>query len=226
MPESTTVVTALKFQGGIVLGSDSQATDTVAQVRWPVEKPFQVKTHPCVIGMSGSIGMIERVKADIFAGQWHSNMFRKRDLVRDAIDRSFVKIYKEIEVRNSSIHLWGLSAFYAEGSSHILEHETSRDCFFHNYFHAIGSGANTAYAIYRTLGGKDLTTLNEAKAVQATLRILRTCIDVEPAGVSEPITLWVIAETGPKKLSDDQLEAEIQYVDEWELRERQAFFNS
>lgn len=119
--------------------------------------------------------------------------------------------------------LWGLSVFWAEGSSHILEHETSRDCCFHEYFHAVGSGSNTAYAIFRTLGGRKLIDINEQRSIQATLRILRTCIAVEPAGVSEPFHLWIVTAQGARKLPDDQIHAELQYVDAWEERERQAF---
>lgn len=226
MPASTTVITALKFQGGVILGSDSQATDTVAGVKWTVEKPVQVKSHPCVISMSGSVGMATRVKDSILNGQWHPNMFRKRDLVRDAIDRGFKETYKEIADRNRAIPLWGLSVFWAEGSAHILEHELSGDCSFHDYFHTIGSGSQTAYAIYRTLGGKTLAGLNKQKSIQVTLRILRTCIGVEPSGVGEPLVLWIIDETGARKLSEDQVQAELQYVDAWEERERQTFFSS
>ncbi|MBI4339706.1 MAG: hypothetical protein HY680_07100 [Chloroflexi bacterium] len=227
MPASTTVITALKFQGGVILGSDSQATDTVAEVRWTVEKAIQVKQYSLVISMSGSLGMANRVKDSIVNDEWHSNMFRKRDLVRDAIDRGFKKIYKEIADRNRpTIPLWGLSAFWAEGSPHILEHELSGDCSYHDYFHAIGSGSKTAYAIYRTLGGKNLAGLNQQKCIQVTLRILRTCIGVEPMGVGEPLVLWVVGEAGAKKLSDDQIQAELQSIDAWEERERRLFFTS
>jgi len=38
MSESTTIIAALKFEGGVVIAADSQASDPVAQVRWPVEK--------------------------------------------------------------------------------------------------------------------------------------------------------------------------------------------
>jgi 20S proteasome alpha/beta subunit len=226
MAETTTIITALKYEGGVILCSDSQATDRVAQVRWPVEKPIQVQTYPCVVGMSGSLGMIDQVKDDLLKERWHTNMFRKRDLVRDGIDRSFIKVYKAIEDRNRHIDLWGLSVYWAEGSAHILEHETSGDCCFHGFFHAIGSGSNTAYAIYRTLGGKRLVDVNEQKAIQVSLRILRTCIGVEPMGVSEPFSLWVVNGTGSRKLSEDQIQAELQYVDEWEESERQAFFSA
>jgi len=226
LPDSTTVITALKFQGGVILGADSQATDRVANVRWQVEKPVQVHSYPCVIGISGSMGMGSRVKDDILADSWHPNMFRRRDLVRDAIDRSFVRTYERIAERGGQIPLWGLSAFWAEGNPHILEHETSRDCCFHEYFHAVGSGSQTAYAIYRTLGGRRLVGLNEQKGIQATLRILRTCIGVEPAGVSEPVHMWVVTAQLARKLPDDQIQAELQYVDAWEERERQAFLSS
>ena len=214
------------FEGGAILAADSQASDREAQVRWEVEKPAQIGQFPCVVSISGSMGMADRVKADLLGRSWQATTFARPDRVRSLIDASYVKIYKAIEDRNRLIDLWGLAAFWAEGSVHILEHERSGDCCFHPSFHAIGSGAKTAYAIFRTLGGKDLVKLGEQKGVQVALRILRTCVGTEIAGVSDPFHMWLIRKDQALKLGDDRIQAELQYVDAWEARDRKAFFDA
>lgn len=221
-----TVIAALKFEGGVILAADSQATDDFGNVRWQVEKPFQVASFPCVVCLSGSMGMNDRVKKDVLARTWHSNTFDRRDRVRDAVDASFVNVYKVIEERNRPIPLWGLAAFWAEGAAHILEHEPTGDCSFHDHFQSIGSGAATARAIYRTLGGPLLAAIDEQKAILVVLRILRTCVSVEKMGVSDPFHVWLIKPTGAVRLTDDRVQAELQYVGAWEDRERRAFLNA
>lgn len=124
------------------------------------------------------------------------------------------------------IGLWGLSAFWCNSAPHILEHELSGVTTFHPSFHAIGSGSNTAYAIYRTLGGTKLSELDEHKATLAMIRILRTCIDIEVQGVSEPINFYMVNEKGAKPLNEDALNAQKQLVDEWEKEDRRRFFES
>lgn len=170
MPSFDTVIIALKFEGDAILGADSQASDTFQGVKWEVEKPFQVPGFPCVTAMSGSEGMNTRVKEDIVERQWHQHAFDKISRVRGTLDTSFKKVYEEIKSRNGHIPLMALSVFWAEDDARIMEHGISRDCCFHPYFHAIGSGGKTAYAIYRTLGGPELIGVNEEKAIQAAFR--------------------------------------------------------
>ena len=122
------------------------------------------------------------------------------------------------------LHL--VPSFWAEDDARILEHEISRDCCFHSHFHAIGSGAKTAYAIFRTLGGRELVGLREEKAILAALRILRTCVDVEVSGVSDPYHLWVVKNNEAFQISPDRIEAEMQYVDAWQRGDIDRFFQS
>jgi len=232
MSISTTVIAALKFEGGVVIAADSQASDTVAEVRWPVEKLDCLGAHPCVLGFSGSISKSQRARAALEAMKLHANMFNKRDLVRDAIDRCLSPIYEQIKQANDGVRrdiyltsLWGLLAYWAEGAPHILECGVNGDIEFLHYFHAIGSGAKTAYAIYRTLGGKRLSTLQEERrALPAILRILRTCVDVEVWGVSEPLSVWIVSQRKARKLSPDEIQPHLQWVDRWEEKERSVLF--
>jgi hypothetical protein len=231
MAESTTIIAALKFQGGVVIAADSQASDLAAQVRWPIEKLECVGDKPLVLGFSGSVGMAQRARRELEATTLHPNTFNKRHLVQNAMDRCFAPIYRKIKedihppVNIFEVCLWGLSVFWAENAPQILENEVSSDSSFHDYFHAIGSAANTAYAIYRTLGGTRLCTVAERWALPVMLRILRTCVRVELWGVSEPLFVWVVSGGKARKVSLDEIQTHLQTVGEWEERERSDFFN-
>jgi 20S proteasome alpha/beta subunit len=232
MGVSTTIIAALKFEGGVLIASDSQASDPVAKVKWAVEKLDQVKPWPLVIGFSGNTGMASRAREAIGKANIYRNMFDKPKRIRDLLDRCLDPIYDRIKEMNKyglkgmpwEVGLWGLAAFVCKGTPYILEYELSGDCTFHDYFHAIGSGSSTAYAIYRTLGGKDMVKLSEDKATLALLRIMRTCVDVEVWGVSDPFSLWTINSNGASKKSPDHINALAQVVDEWEAKDIENFF--
>lgn len=228
---STTVIAALKFEGGVVIAADSQASDIVAEVRWPVEKLDCIGSHPCVVGFSGSISNSQRARAALEAITLHPNMFDKRDRIRDTIARCLSPIYQQIKQANDGVRrdiyltsLWGLLVYWAEGAPQILECGINGDIEFHEYFHAIGSGAKTAYAIHRTLGGKRLCTLDERRALPVLLRILRTCVDVEVWGISEPLSVWIVSQGKARKLSEDEIQPHLQWVDRWEEGERSVLF--
>jgi hypothetical protein len=44
------------------------------------------------------------------------------------------------------------------------------------------------------------------------------------AGVSEPIRVWRVSCTSASEVADEEMNANLQAVDEWEQRERQALF--
>ena len=151
MAESTTVIAALKFQGGVVIAADSQASDIAGEVRWPVEKLDRIGTHPCVVGFSGSIGRGQRARDAIERTQLHQNMFQRKERIRDALDRCLCPIYREIaeeSVQGAPFvlqkGLWGLTAYWAESDAHILEFPLNGDSEFHQHFQAIGSGGADA----------------------------------------------------------------------------------
>jgi len=214
------------------MAADSQASDLVARVRWPVEKLDCIGGYPCVLGFSGSVAKAQLARSRLEATTLHPNMFKKRDRIRDAVDRCFSPIYQQIKQANDGVQreiyttaLWGLLAFWADEAPHILECGLNGDIEFHEYFHAIGSGAPTAYAIYRTLGGERLSSLDERKALLVLLRILRTCVNVEVLGVSEPLYVWVIFQNEARKISPDEVQPVMQFVDQWEEEDRMRFIS-
>lgn len=233
MTSSKTIIAALKFRGGVVIGADSQASDIIGQVRWPVDKLDQLPGHPCVLGFAGSSGRAEQARNALAAKPLYDTQFKKRELVQAAITKTLAPLFKEIRERNPNpptsslwqVTLAGLAAVSAADQPEILELEINGDSCFHDYFHAIGSGTDTAYAVYNTLGGKRLADLDEPKALLAMIRIVRTCVNVEMWGVSEPLWFWVVRPESTRRVSKDELQPQIQLVDRWEELERDAFYN-
>jgi len=159
-------------------------------------------------------------------------MFKKRELVQTAIDRALQPVYEAIQqnikppVPLLDVGLTGLAVLWAANEPQILEREINGDSCFHDYFHAIGSGSQTAYAVFRTLGGKRLSELDERKALMALLRILHTSVSVEVMGVSEPLSVLVIESKQVRPLSQDEIQAHLQSIGEWESDEQERFFSS
>ena len=58
------------------------------------------------------------------------------------------------------------------------------------------------------------------------LRILRTCVNVEMAFVSGPLFVWKVAGGEAREIPRDEIEANLQYVDEWEQRDQEAFLEA
>jgi len=231
MAQSATVIAALKFSDGVLIAADSQASDLAAQVRWPVGKVVRIGQHPLVVGFGGSMGMGDRAKKAIADLGLRPTTFKKCELIQAAIDRALEPIYEAIQTNNKppapnvwAIGLTGLAVFWAGDAAHILEREINGDSCFHNCFHAIGSGSQTAYAVYRTLGGRRLVEVDERRALMALLRVLRTSVDVEVFGVSEPFSAFVVTAKGVHQLIQDELQPHLQAVGEWESDEQERFF--
>ncbi|MSQ41914.1 MAG: hypothetical protein EXR65_02620 [Dehalococcoidia bacterium] len=100
MPTSGTVIVALMYNDGVLIGSDSQATDTTTEVRWLVRKIEQVKNHPVVIGYSGSVGSAQRTTDRLAQLNLTKNMFDKSDSFLAALDKAFAEEYTSIRSRS------------------------------------------------------------------------------------------------------------------------------
>ena len=218
MATSTTVIVALRYADGIVVGADSQASDQNANVRWPVEKLHQVGSRQLVLGFSGSLGQATRARGDIESFGWQSTTFKRSERVRKALVAKAAPYLKD-GPESRGLRLWGIAVYGAQNETTILEVEPSGDDCVHEYFHAIGSGAQTAYAIWRTIGGRELEALDEGLALHVVLRILQTCVDVEMTGVSGPFNVYVVSANGTRRLSTQELASLEQAVHEWQRHE-------
>ena len=220
----------MRFARGVIIASDSQASDPVFAVRWPVLKARQVRNQPLVMGLSGSMGVAERARESVENANFQANVFNKRELVRTRIRKAFEPHLEEVkrDVERIGIEklarrvlanlhppvLTALAAFLTRGEAQILEFEPNGEtCFHDNGFRAIGSGTGTAQAAWLTLGGERLVALEEEAAIHVMLRILRTTVAVDEKGVSAPFSVFVLSGKEVRELDPD---FHVQAVEEWE----------
>ena len=84
-----------------------------------------------------------------------NNTFKRRDRIRNAIEQCLKPEFQRISENPDVLKLpmWkitvnGLVVYWSENSPHIVEIEPNGELCFHEHFHAIGSGTQTAYAIW------------------------------------------------------------------------------
>ena len=208
------------------MASDSQTSDPTHNVRWETTKARQVGSHPLVMAFSGNTGVSGRARTSVEDLRFQATTFGKRERVRKMIEAGLKEHYDWIAERMrpnaafeaviGSPRMIALAACFAEGQPQILEFGQDGDSDFYEYFHAVGSGAATASAVWRTLGGRRLQELPEGKAIHVALRIMRTTVSVDMMGVSEPFTVFLVDANGARALSQDALDNEMQTVEEWE----------
>lgn len=236
MPSSSTIIAALKFEGGVVIAADSQVSDSVARVRWPVEKLEPIRNHPLVVGFSGSLGVARRARSTLNERIEHPNMVNRLDRLGSSLQQYLSPYYDEIRSQNRDVSPWhadfwtinlhGLVICWADDAPAIIELEMNGDRCPHEYFHAVGSGSNTAYAVYKTLGGSMLTQLDERKAIWALLRILRTSVNIEMSLVSGPFSAWVISNGNVRKISEEERDAQMELIEAWEKKSLQLLLEA
>ena len=225
MSVSSTVIVALIFNDGAVIGADSQASDFPSGVRWPVNKLSRIGNAPLVLGFSGQTAPAEQLRTTLHnAFQSPGSTFDRPDRVRKRIEQSVRPTYQDISSHHPDAtwgSVWkvtavGLAICWAEDAPHILEIEANGVCDFHDYFHAIGSGASVARAIWRTMGAERLRSMDGGLALEVIKRILTSCIETELMGVSNPIRMWVVDTNGVRQLSSMELDTlEMSDADFW-----------
>jgi 20S proteasome alpha/beta subunit len=232
LANSATIIAVLRYPGGAIIAADSQTSDPIAGVRWQTTKLTELGKLPCVVGFSGATGRAQQCHQAFKDKPFEATSFKKSETLRTYFSKSVTPVFQQIITANPKIPdrlwtvtLWGLIAAWAENDSQILEIEPNGVLCFHPSFHAIGSGAPTAYAVYRTLGGTRLSSVDERRAIMAMLRILRTAINVDFVGVSEPIDVWVISKESARQLSPDELAAHLQAAKEWQQDEQERFYS-
>jgi hypothetical protein len=234
MSNSETLIAALKYRDGVLIGADSQSSDppppglVQVGVRWETTKLRQIQRLPIVTGFSGSAGTGERILDALCGRTYHPPNLADGASVRKALEKTLIPEFHAAAQRvflppGGGIAAWGLSAIWAGGKPLILEHEWNGDSHWHNYFHAIGSGKQTAYAVYHTLGRTRLCELGSDKAVMALMRILITTINIDSYGVAQPIHVWNVTAAGAVELGQVEIDHHAQAVEKWIKQEQDAF---
>ena len=216
MPISSTVIAALQYDGGVVIGADSQTSDPIGNVRWSSRKLEQIANKRLVAGFSGQVAVLRKMQSAIdtrFANS-RPTTFERLDRVIGFISDALQTVYEEQSKKHPNANfgsIWkisavGLVACWAEGKPHILEIEHNGEIDWHAHFRAVGSGAGSAYAVWKAYGAERLSQNSEGMALQIMWRILNVCIDTEMAGVGEPLVMWAITEGRARQIRSPELD--------------------
>ena len=201
----------------MVIGADSQTSDYTAGVRWSSQKLEQISNRPLVVGFSGHVSPLRKIRAVLDEGfaRSRSATFQKRDRVPNLIQKMLRPIYEDLSQKHPDakpgsvwkITVAGLTVYWAENAPQILEVEDNGEVNFHDHFRAIGSGARSAYAAWTALGREQLSEYPEGMALKILWRILDVCIETELAGVGWPVEIWAITEKGARHILGAELDS-------------------
>jgi proteasome beta subunit len=224
-----TIVIALRCADGVIMASDSQGTEASGNVRFPVEKVFQLHSR-AVAGGSGAHQVIADIRTDLTS--LSTVLETSTDLDQSLMGRIRPILHKHysahIDPPNqqptspaTSILTCGLDG---QGNPWIIEIDHSCTCTHYEQrgFHAIGSGAGFAQVANLLMAhfqAKD-RPIEHGKLI--AYRTVNSVIEASAFGVGGPVQMWTVDAGGVHQLSDDELVAIKDSVGGWEELERAA----
>ena len=225
-----TVVLALRCADGIVLGSDSQITDSARGLSYPAQK-----LHPfgdtAAWGGSGSRAVLYDLE-QLFDGSapavlgseniGHAVQERVVPVLRRHYDQ-FVEQVPGEKQSGATPATYVLTAGYAEGQPFIVDIDPHG--LIGRYeevgFHAVGSGAAMAQQAGALLAHFRMTERDVDYGVVAVVRILDTLRMTSPS-IGGPIDLYRITEDKAVPLSEKDIDRVRKQVQRWSELESKA----
>jgi proteasome beta subunit len=211
-----TIVIALSCNDGVVMASDSQATETTAGVRYNVQKIFQLSTR-AVWGGTGDSQTISDIDQALqaFGPQIEGAADLTQVLpvvIRPVLARRYANFIQAPNTQPTSPATGTLACGYdANRGGWIVE--VDHNCMSSNYgprgFHAVGSAAGFAL-----LGNALLAHFRPAERPLSqgrliAYRVIDAAIQTSMFGVGGDIQMWYVDADGVHQVDKDQI-AEIQ----------------
>lgn len=223
-----TIVIALCCRNGVVMASDSQASEMASSIRFPVQKVFPLTGH-AVWGGSGDAETISYISKAFEA---------QRDRIEQSQDipQSLVDAMKPVLTRRYSNVIatpgWtapqpatmALACGYRPGAGSWIV-EVDPNCVSSHYgargFHAIGSAAGFA-----SLGNALLAhfrpaekSLDHGKLI--AYRVIDAAIETSMFGVGGDIQMWYVDDDGSHKADANEIAVIRDTVGAWQQQEEQ-----
>lgn len=223
-----TIVIALSCKNGVVMASDSQASDTAIGVRFPTTKVFKL-TSRAVWGGTGDSQTISEIDAAF--QQSKARLNGAQDIapemvnaMRPVLKRHYDTVLQAPNWQQMQPATAALACGYHKTNGSWIV-EVDPNCQYTHYdkrgFHAVGSAAGFAL-----LGGALLAhfrpaekTLEHGKLI--AYRVINAAIDTSAFGVGHPIQMWYVDETGIHQVSDDDLKVIRDSVGAWQDQEEE-----
>lgn len=224
-----TLVVAIKCKDGVVIASDSAASDSETGIKQPMEKIKQLGNHPILYGASADVGLLQKLNEELQTFTPKSNF---KNILKE-IKKLVVPELKESAMLHVPYPQQGfyqppvavlLFAGVTDGEAWILEIERDgRDTRYGEDlgdFAAIGSGKPWAQAVFRP----HLFTERDLKLGKIfAYRVVEDSIELASGGLAKPINMFTISIEGKvEQISRDELEGLVDTCEVWRDQERKA----
>jgi 20S proteasome alpha/beta subunit len=221
-----TLIVAIGCEDGVVLASESCATDVVNRTKTQMEKVSQIPGQPILIGGSGDGGLIDRIRENLDSFKIRGTMKADRKELKSRIIPELREALDDyVPVPNSRPPTaTTLITGVRDRQPWILEVEaTGNDTSYgerQGFFHAIGSGGMYAHASFRP----HLRSKRDLRAgIVHAFRIIDDAIAIADFGLDRPIQIHTIDADGKvRKLSPEDLKGIADVCETWRQLERET----
>lgn len=222
-----TVVLAVRCEDGLVLGSDSQVTESDRGMSYPAQKLHPLGEH-AAWGGSGARSVLHDLEVGFEAEA--EEIVGSRDVARALQERIVPVLRHHYDLFIATVpgeeapgtpSAYVLAAGYSHGEPFIVKVDPSG--LVGRYedlgFHAIGSGAPMAQQAGALLGHFQMMTRDVDYGVLAMVRVLDALTTSQPM-VGGPINVARITEEGARHLDEEEIEEVRGHVERWEQADR------
>jgi proteasome beta subunit len=224
-----TVVLAVRCDDGLVLGSDSQVTESDRGMSYPARKLHQLGDH-AAWGGSGARSVLRdlevqfEVEAEEIVGArdvGHALQERMVPVLRRHYEWFIPEVPGEETPGTPSAYL--LAAGYSHGEPFIIKVDpTGLVARYEEVgFHAVGSGAAMAQQAGALIGHFQMAERHVDYGVLAMVRVLDALTVSQPM-VGGPLNLFRITEDGARALDDDEIDEVRADVERWEQADQET----
>jgi proteasome beta subunit len=223
-----TLVIALSCSDGVVMASDSQTTETYADVRHSIQKLFKLTGHAIWGGAGDQQTVLDIDEAlgearDTIAGAVNRSQALV-DTIKPVLERRYNNVVKAPGRRRAIPWTDSLACGYDPENGNRWIVEVDRDCNATSHtrrgFHAIGAAAGLAM-----LGNALLAHFHPAEkplyyGKLLAYRVVDAAIQTSGYGVAEPIQMSTVDASGIHQVDDDELKELKSAVGGWKEDER------
>ena len=227
-----TLILALACRDAVVVAADSQATfiSPGQPLRATEEKLWQVGEAPVVAGVSGHVGMAQKIRDNLGRvppSVLQDRIARARPILRNHVCEVLTDArehFVQAHPSGGDLNTNTIVAGYTVGSPWILEitcngldeqHE-------HRGFMALGSGDAFAHFACASMQHHAVRELGAWAAQVLAYRTIDTAIEVAAIGLGPPVQMWVIDRGGARRVHDDELLVISHTADLWKATEAEA----
>jgi 20S proteasome alpha/beta subunit len=225
-----TVIVALGCSDGVILASDSAASDEEVGTKQPYQQKIQrLGQLPILYGFSGDIGLNQKIDDALMGFQLKTQLKRIRQDLKQLVKpelQEALEGFVPFPQPGFNRPPVGIALFVGihDGGPWILEIERNGTDTFYNeqlgYFCAIGSGKPWAQAVMRPHLWTP-RTLEQGKVF--AYRVIEDAIELAMGGLAKPIRLWTLSTAGEVTTVDSEEDERLQETCQlWRALEAEA----